>query len=125
MLAKSTIGATNRKKTIVRSFRISEEAFNALEKNALAHKASLNTLVDQIFEARTSYERFVEKFGLMRVSKVNFLRILELGPAEGIAQAARLSAKNQGKVGIVTKYGELNLTNLLHALSLMMTYGGW
>jgi hypothetical protein len=33
--------------------------------------------------------------------------------------------KEMGKIAIIAKYGELNLTSLLKALFLMMTYGGW
>lgn len=39
--------------------------------------------------------------------------------------AARVHAKDQGKVAAISKYGELNLTNILDGLSLMCKYGGW
>ncbi|MBV9177733.1 MAG: hypothetical protein JO297_11915 [Nitrososphaeraceae archaeon] len=33
--------------------------------------------------------------------------------------------KEMGRIAIIAKHGELNLTSLLNALFLMMTYGGW
>jgi hypothetical protein len=33
--------------------------------------------------------------------------------------------KEMGKIAIIAKYGELNLTSLLNALFLMKKYGGW
>ena len=33
--------------------------------------------------------------------------------------------KEMGKIAIIAKYGELNLTSLINTLFLMMTYGGW
>ena len=97
----------------------------ALEEDALRHNVSLNTLVDQLFEAHASYERFIEKMGLMRMAKLTFRRILDASPSEGVAHAASMHAKDQGKVAAISKYGELNVTNILDGLFLMFTYGGW
>ena len=62
---------TKSKKTIIRSFRISEESFNVLEEEAALLNVSINTLVDQIIGVHTSYERF-KKFGMMRMARVPF-----------------------------------------------------
>lgn len=125
MLAKSLVRRAKRRKTVTRSFRISEAAFDALEEDAIRHNVSLNTLVDQIFEAHASYERFIEKLGMMRMAKSTFHRLLETASAEGVAQAAMVHAKDQGRAAAISKYGELNLTNILDGLSLMCKYGGW
>jgi hypothetical protein len=97
----------------------------ALEEDALRHNVSLNTLVDQLFEAHASYEQFLEKMGMMRMAKLTFRRILDTSPSEGVAQAARLHAKDQGKVAAISKYGELTVTNILDGLLVMFMYGGW
>jgi hypothetical protein len=125
MLADSSIRASKGKKTVTRSFRINEESFMALEEDALRHNVSLNTLVDQLFDAHANYERFIEKMGMMRMAKLTFRRILDVSPSEGVAHAAKLHAKDQGKVAAISKYGELNVTNILDGLFLMFTYGGW
>jgi hypothetical protein len=125
MLEKSTIGATKGRKTVTRSFRISEVSLKAIEEDALRHNVSLNALVDQLFDAHANYERFIEKMGMMRMAKMTFRRILEIVPKEGVAQAATLHAKDQGKVAAISKYGELNITNILDGLLVMFTYGGW
>ena len=54
MFADSSMRASKSKKTVTRSFRINEESFMALEEDALRHNVSLNTLVDQLFEAHAS-----------------------------------------------------------------------
>jgi len=125
VFADSSIKTSKSKKTVTRSFRISEESFMALEEDARHHNVSLNTLVDQLFDAHVNYERFLEKMGMMRMAKLTFRRLLENTPPEGVATAAKLHAKDQGKVAAISKYGELNVTNILDGLMVMFTYGGW
>jgi len=125
MLSKSSAVPTKSKKTIIRSFRISEDSFNVLEEEAARHNVSVNTLVDQIIGVHTNYERYIEKFGMMRMARGTFRRVLEISPKESVAQAARQHMKEMGKVAAIAKYGELNLMNLLDGLGLMMTCGGW
>jgi predicted DNA-binding ribbon-helix-helix protein len=124
--ADSSVRASKKgRKTVTRSFRVSEESFIALEEDARHHNVTLNTLVDQLFESHANYERFIEKMGMMRMAKLTFRRILDSTPPEGVAAAAKLHAKDQGKVAAISKYGELNVTNILDGLTVMFTYGGW
>ena len=92
MLFRSSAMPTKSKKTIIRSFRISEEPFNVLEEAALLN-VSVNTLVDQIIGVHTSYERFMKKFGMMRMARSTFRRLLEISPEDRVAQAARQHMK--------------------------------
>jgi hypothetical protein len=62
---------------------------------------------------------------MMRMARSTFRSLLEISPEDRVAQAARQHMKEMGKIAIIAKYGELNLTSLLNALFLMMTYGGW
>lgn len=56
MLERSSTRPAKSKKTITRSFRISEESFNVLEDEAARHNVSISTLVDQIIGVHTNYE---------------------------------------------------------------------
>jgi hypothetical protein len=67
----------------------------------------------------------MKKFGMMRMARSTFRRLLEISPEDRLAQAARQHMKEMGKIAIIAKYGELNLASLLSTLFLMMTYGGW
>jgi predicted HicB family RNase H-like nuclease len=125
VLADSSFKGSKGKKTVTRSFRINEASFLALEEDAQRHNVSLNTLVDQLFDAHSNYERFIEKMGMMRMAKLTFRRILDVSSPEGVAHAAKLHAKDQGKVAAISKYGELNVPNILDGLLVMFTYGGW
>ena len=72
MLFRSSAMPTKSKKTIIRSFRISEESFNVLEEEASMLNVSVNTLVDQIIGVYTSYKRLMKKFGMMRMARSTF-----------------------------------------------------
>jgi hypothetical protein len=113
------------KRTVTKSFRVSEKSIIALEEDALRHKVSLNTLVDQLFDAHANYESYVEKVGMMRMTKLAYRGILDMCPPEKVALAARQHATVSGKVNVISLFGELNLTTLLEALSRMCIYGGW
>jgi hypothetical protein len=125
VLAKSLLGSSKIKRTVTRTFRISEESFNALEQDALRHNVSINTLVDQVLETYTTHERFMAKFGMMRMTKSTFRRVLEKISADEVAQAAEEHSKELGIPLVISRYGEFDMTTLLEALQLMMTYGGW
>ena len=97
----------------------------ALEEDALRHNVSLNTLVDQSLDTHANYERFQEKMGMMRMARLTFRRILDVTPSDGVAHAARLHAKDQGKIAKISKYGELTVPNIVDGLFLMFKHGGW
>jgi hypothetical protein len=125
VLADSPTKGSKSKKTVTRSFRISEKSFMALEEDARLHNISVNTLVDQLLDAHADYERFIGKMGMMRMAKLTFRRVLDVAPSDGVAHAAAMHAKDQGKVAAISKYGELNVSNILDGLFLMFIYGGW
>ena len=86
---------TKSKKTIIRSFRISEESFNILEEEAALLNVSVNTLVDQIIGVHTSYERFMKKFGMMRMARSTFRRLLEISPEDSPGREAAYEGDGQ------------------------------
>ena len=97
MLFRSSAMPTKSKKTIIRSFRISEESFNILEEEAALLNVSVNTLVDQIIGVHTSYERFMKKFGMMTMARSTFRRLLEILPEDRVAQAAKAAHEGDGQ----------------------------
>jgi hypothetical protein len=125
LLTKYPSGPLKSKKTVTRTFRISEESFNAVEQDALLHNVSVNTLVNQVLETYAIHERFMAKFGMMRMTKSTFRRVLEKIPADEVPKAAMEHSKELGIPLVVSRYGEFGLTTLLDGLQLMMTYGGW
>ena len=112
-------------KTVTRSFRINESAFLALEEEARKHNISLNTLVNQLFLSFANFDRYFEKFGMLKISKVAYRRTLKAVPDEEIVEAAREVAQNSARVLLLTRYGTLSLAGVLEYLKGLADYAYW
>jgi len=112
-------------KTVTRSFRINESAFLALEEEARKHNISLNTLVNQLFLSFANFDRYFEKFGMLKISKVAYRRTLKAVPDEEIVEAAREVAQNSARVLLLTRYGTLSLAGVLEYLKSLGDYAYW
>jgi len=112
-------------KTVTRSFRINESAFLALEEEARKHNISLNTLVNQLFLSFANFDRYFEKFGMLKISKVAYRRTLKAVPDQEITEAAREVAQNSARVVLLTRYGTLSLAGVLEYLKGLADYAYW
>ena len=112
-------------KTVTRSFRINESAFLALEEEARKHNISLNTLVNQLFLSFANFDRYFEKFGMLKISKVAYRRTLKAVSDEEIVEAAREVAQNSARVVLLTRYGALSLAGVLEYLKNLADYAYW
>lgn len=109
-------------KTVTRSFRISESAFLALEEEAKKRNISLNTLVNQLFLSYANFDRYFQRFGMMKMSKFQFRKILKALPDNEIVELAREVAQNSSKIIILARYGTLSLTTILDYLDTLADY---
>ena len=112
-------------KTVTRSFRINESAFLALEEEARKHNISLNTLVNHLFLSFANFDRYFEKFGMLKISKVAYRRTLKAVPDQEIVEAAREVAQNSARVVLLTRYGTLSLAGVLEYLKSLADYAYW
>jgi hypothetical protein len=116
---------TKREKTVTKSFRISESAFEALEEDARSQNVSLNTLVNQLLLAYTNWDRYVNKVGAIRTTRTAFNLLLNAASDEAIIEAARLSGPDTPKSIILAKYGVLSQSTVLDYVRSAATYGGY
>ena len=112
-----------REKTVTRSFRISERTFIALEEEANKRKISLNALVNQIFLSYTSFDRYFQRLGMLKMTKVTFMKILKDSSDNEIIELAREVSQNSSKVIILSRYGILSLKNILEYINDLADYG--
>lgn len=112
-----------REKTVTRSFRISEGAFLALEEEANKRKISLNTLVNQIFLSYTNFDRYFQRLGMLKITKVTFMKILKAASDKEIVELAREVSQNSSRVIILARYGTVSLTSVLDYLNDLADYG--
>lgn len=114
-----------RDKTVTRSFRISEGAFSALEEEARKRNISLNTMVNQLFLSFTNFDRYFEKFGMLKISKVSYRKTLKAVPDQELVELAKEIAQNSGKVVILARYGTMSLKGVLDWLQDLADQAHW
>ena len=112
-------------KTVTRSFRIYESAFSALEEEAKKRNISVNTLVNQLFLSFANFDRYFQKFGMAKISKVAYRKTLRGVPDNEVTELAREVAQNSGKVVILARYGTISLKGVLDWLKDLGEYGHW
>jgi len=81
-------------KTVTRSFRINESAFLALEEEAKKRNISLNTVVNQLILSYANFDRYFQRLGMLKMSKVTFRKILKAAADKEIVELAREVAQN-------------------------------
>ena len=109
-------------KTVTRSFRINESAFLALEEEAKKRNISLNTLVNQLFLSYANFDRYFQRLGMLKMSKVTFRKILKAAPDNEIIELASEVAQNSSRIIILARYGTLSLTSVLDYLNNLADY---
>ena len=112
-------------RTVTRSFRINENAFLALEEEAKKRNISLNTLVNQLFLSFANFDRYFQKFGMTKISKVSYRKTLKAIPDEEIIELAREVAQNSGKVIVLARNGTMSLTGVLDWCKDLADYANW
>lgn len=104
------------------SLRISEVAFKALQEDAKRHNISINTLANQLFLTYAQYDRFLDRFHMIKLSNPTFKKILNAATHDEIVQAGRAAGSSLPPSFILAEKGELNLANAVDYLRTMGTY---
>jgi hypothetical protein len=112
-------------RTVTRSFRINESAFLAIEEEAKKRNISLNTLVNQLLLSFANFDRYFQKFGMTKISKVSYRKTLKAIPDEEIIELAREVAQNSGKVIVLARNGTMSLTGVLDWCKDLADYANW
>jgi hypothetical protein len=86
---------------------------------------SVNTLVNQLFMSYANFDRYFQRLGLIKISKVTFRKILNAAPANEIVEVAREVAQNSSTVIILAKYGTMSLTSVLEYLNNYADYSSF
>lgn len=110
-------------KTVTRSFRISEQAFKAIQSEADRQNISVNTLVNQLLLAFANYDRFMNKLQMTKISRATFRRILDATNDDAIIETAKLAGSDIPAVFILEKYGTVSLRTVLDYLRDLADYG--
>ena len=116
---------TKSDKTVTRSFRISEAAFNALQEDAKRQHISTNTLLNQILTNYANSDRFFARLGDFRIAKATYTHLLNAASDADLIEAARLSGRDTSESIILAKHGTLSLTTVIDYLRMVTEFGGY
>jgi len=78
-----------RKKTVTRTFRLSKEWDDVLQKEAEEQGVSVNVLMNKILRRYTLFERWADKYEVIHIMPRTLEHILDAASDEGIAEAGR------------------------------------
>lgn len=104
------------------SFRIGESAFKALQNDAKKNNTSLNTLANQLFTTYAEYDRYLQKFHMIKVSGPTFKHILNAVTKEAIVEAGKSAGSSVPESFILAKMGDISASSAVEYLRLMGAY---
>jgi len=94
-----------------------------LQREAKESDESLNTLINQILRFETEFAATARKIGTQAITRRTYRSLLEAMDDEEIARAGRTAGANTPKDFIESKYGHINLENVLNFLRVFSVYG--
>jgi hypothetical protein len=122
-VSRSYFLSENKDKTVTRSFRIKEEAFEALKEDADRKEITINTLVNQLFSAHKDFDRFFERMGMIKISTATFSLLLAATPPDRIPSVGRQAGMDVPNAIITAKDGVLSFQTVCGFLRTMSQYG--
>lgn len=122
MSAMSPPAKNPRPKTIPKSFRIDESAIIAVEKEAAAQRVSPNTLVNQILNQFSEFERFAKRINIVKPSSLIFRGILEAADVDKVIEVAKTAGSSIPQAFVSAKNGRIGVDSLIDYLRALSLY---
>jgi len=112
-----------RRKTLLRTIRITPELDEVLQKDARAKRVSVNALISGIITKYAEWDRYTERFGYLSITKDLFRSVLETTDEAKLTQAAQQLGARLPKEVILFWFKELNVDTFLAYMTLTCKYG--
>lgn len=116
---------TKRKKSSTVSFRIDRENEKILRSEAEQKRVSLNTLVNQIFGEYVEWQRYIERFGTIIMSKDAFRCIIGSLDEQEVINVAITIASKAPKEFILFKWKELSAKSVVNFMRMFFEHCGY
>jgi hypothetical protein len=104
------------------SLRISDLALKALQEESKKMNVSMNTLANQILLSFATYDRYLSRFGMVKVGVPTLRRIIAAGTDSEIAEAGRYAGMSLPPSFILNMRGKLTLDSVIEYLEIMGRY---
>ncbi len=113
------------KKTSTFTFRIDKEFEKILREEAQARKITVNTLANQIFGEYVEWQRYMEKFGTIVLSRDAFKAVLDLLDEKNIMKLAIDIAEKAPKEFILFKWKGISADNVIKFIKMYFDHCGY
>ncbi len=110
-------------RTLLRTVRIDQQLDSLLQRDAKAKKLSLNALVNTILTKYAEWNRYMEKFGHICLTRDAFKAILESADGDKLSRIAEQVGTRIPKEVTLFWFKDLNLAAFLSYVSLFCRYG--
>jgi hypothetical protein len=113
---------STKERTVTTSLRISETAYKALQEDAKKQNISINTLANQVLLDYAEHDRYLKKYGLLKVITPLWNELLNAASDEAIVRAGKALGPGALPSTIISMRGELTVPGILDWLKRMGTY---
>ena len=109
-------------KTVAKSFRINQDALEALQEEARKQTISLNTLVNQLLVGYAEAGRFVRQMHGLTLTRQTFTELLNLCSEDKLHEAGRRAGKVTPVSIITSKHGKMTVDAMIEYLHFLSSY---
>jgi len=113
-----------KKKTVLRVSRISQELDELLQRDAENKRMSVNALVTSILTKYWEWDRYAEKFGFMSLGREIVIAMLESADQEKLEKFGDELGAQLTKQFILFWFKKVNVETFLAYITLVSRYGG-
>jgi len=109
-------------KTVAKSFRINQQAIEALGEEARKQTISLNTLVNQLLVGYSEAGRYVKQMHGLTLTRQTFVEMLNVLPEDKMIEIGRAAGKNTPVAIITSKHGKMTVDGIIEYLHFLSSY---
>jgi hypothetical protein len=115
---------STRKKTVLRTIRLTPQIDSQLQKDAKENDVTVNSIINKILTKRIEWDTHIEKFKFVSISRETFQALLELCNDREIEKVATIVGNQTLEAITLFWYQKLNLETILKTLSTYSKYSG-
>ncbi len=113
------------KKTSTITFRIDEKYEKGLRKEAEDKRISLNTLANQIFGDHVEFDQYMNKFGMVEMSRGSFKELLNSLDEKNIINFAKSIGSKEPKDFILFRWKEITVQSITDFIKMYFEHCGY
>ena len=113
-----------KKKTVLRSIRISQELDELLQKDAKNKRISVNALISTMMTKYAEWDRFADKFGYVTLTSETFKTILEITDEKKLSELAKVIGARLPKEVMLFWFKKTDIEAFLSYVDLYGKYSG-